>query len=201
MSLFSALFGSSAPTKPAPRMQLLKYFCETDVPPTDYTVIDLETSGLDACRSEILEIGAIRYRNHHPIARYHTFVRPEGFIPREASRVNHITWITVCKAPYLSDISERLLTFLGNDTLIGFNISFDIKFLQTRLGQSIRNPAFDVLAFVREVEPNLPHYKLNDLRRHFSVHGTPHTALGDCMATAAIFQKCLATPEGTNIAN
>lgn len=191
MGLFSALFGPPAPTNPAPRMRLLRYFCETSAPPTDYTVLDLETSGLDACTCEILEIGAIRYRDHRAVGRYHTFVRPEGFISREASRVNHIKWITVCKAPYLFDVSERLLEFLGDDVIVGFNVSFDMKFLQTRLGRSISNPAFDVLTFVRNVEPNLPHCKLDDLRKHFSVGGIPHTALGDCMATAKVFQKCL----------
>lgn len=196
MSLFSALFGPPAPTKSAPRMRLMRYFCETSLPPTDYVVLDLETSGLDACTCEILEIGAIRYKNHIAVNQYHTFVRPEGFIPRDASRVNHITWSTVCKAPYLFDVSERLLEFLGDDVIVGFNVSFDMKFLQTRLGKGIKNPAFDVLSFVKETEPNLPRYKLNDLRRHFSLGGAPHTALGDCMATAKVFQKCLALPAG-----
>ncbi|MFR7678036.1 MAG: PolC-type DNA polymerase III [Acutalibacteraceae bacterium] len=196
MGVFSALFGPPAPTSPSPEMRLLRYFCETSVPPTDYTVLDLETSGLDACTCEILEIGAIRYRNHRAIGRYHTFVRPEGFISREASRVNHITWSTVCKAPYFSDVSEQLIEFLGDDVVVGFNVSFDMRFLQTRLGKGIKNPAFDVLSFVKEAEPNLPHYKLGDLRRHFHVGGVPHTALGDCMATAKIFQKCLASPAG-----
>ena len=196
MGVFSALFGPPAPTSPSPEMRLLRYFCETSVPPTDYTVLDLETSGLDACTCEILEIGAIRYKNHRAVGQYHTFVRPEGFIPRDASRVNHITWGTVCKAPYFFEVSGRLIEFLGNDVIVGFNVSFDMRFLQTRLGKGIKNPAFDVLSFVKEAEPNLPHYKLGDLRRHFHVGGVPHTALGDCMATAEIFQKCLVTPEG-----
>lgn len=199
MGLFSALFGPPAPTKPAPGMRLLRYYCSTSVPPTDYTVLDLETSGLGACTCEILEIGAIRYRNHRAIGRYHTFVRPEGFIPREASKINHIKWSTVCKAPYFSEVSRRLLEFLGNDIIVGFNVSFDMRFLQTRLGKGIKNPAFDVLSFVKEAEPNLPHYKLDDLRRHFHVGGIPHTALGNCMATAEIFQKCLALPEGIRL--
>lgn len=89
-----------------------------------------------------------------------------------------------------------MIEFLGNDVIVGFNVSFDMRFLQTRLGKGIKNPAFDVLSFVKETEPNLPHYKLDNLRRHFHVGGIPHTALGDCMATAEIFQKCLVAPEG-----
>jgi len=196
MGFFSALFGPKAPSQPAPGMRLLRYFNSTSVPPTDYTVLDLETSGLDACTCEILEIGAIKYRNHIETNRYHTFVRPKGSIPKEASRVNHITWSMVCKAPYLSDIAANFFDFLGKDIIVGYNIAFDMKFLQTRFEKSISNSAFDVLSFVKEVKLQLPRYRLDDLRGHFALGGIPHTALGDCEATAKIFQKCLETPAG-----
>lgn len=201
MGFLSFLFGPPEPKGTAPRMPLRRFSPMTRVPPTDYTVIDLETTGLDACTCEILEIGAIRYRNHKKEEEFHTYIRPEGSIPATASCVNHITWRKVASAPSLSDISESFLDFIGNDSLVGFNIPFDIKFIQTRLGIDITNTSFDVLPFVRETFPELPSYKLDNLRQDFVLGGVPHSALGDCIATATLLQKCLDSPAGQCIAS
>lgn len=47
--------------------------------PDDYTVIDIETTGLDAYYDDIIEIGCIRYRNNAPTEQFHTFLRPCQF--------------------------------------------------------------------------------------------------------------------------
>lgn len=191
MGFFSFLFAPPAPSVPAPHMSLRRFYPVASVPPVDYTVIDLETSGLDACTSEILEIGAIQYRNHEEVSRYHTFIRPEGYIPAAASNVNNITWRKVFNAPKLEDVAPAFWEFIGADVLLGYNVGFDIKFIQTRSGTDIPNNGYDVLSFVRDVLPGLGGYKLTDVRSHFSIYGPAHSAIGDCEATAQVYQKCL----------
>lgn len=194
MGLFSFLFAGPEPKKQAPKMPLRRFFHWEDIPPNgNYTVIDTETSGLDACIHEILEIGAIKYRNNQETERFHTYVRPEGKIQKSASDVNHLTWAKVCGAPSFHEIIPAFLSFIGKDTLVGYNIEFDIKFIQTRSGRDIENPAFDVLPMVQAAVP-LDRYRLDDVRRHFNLSGTAHTAIGDCITTACIFQKCFALP-------
>lgn len=89
------------PIDDAPRKALNRFYKTYSGIPTDYTVIDLETSGLDACTAEILEIGAIRYRNNIADQSFRTYVQPVGKIPHSASQINNITWRKVCKAPSL----------------------------------------------------------------------------------------------------
>ena len=57
MDIFTLLFPGPAPSEPAPTMPLRLIYRHPKMPPDDYTVIDLETSGLDACTSEILDFG------------------------------------------------------------------------------------------------------------------------------------------------
>ena len=185
-----------APTTPAPRMSLRRFSPMTYLPPNDYTVIDLETTGLDACICEILEIGAIRFRQHQEVERFHSYIRPEGAISEESVSVHHITWAKVYQAPSLEEVSSSLFSFLGNDILVGYNIGFDIKFLQTHLGMNIKNKSFDVLPFIRSVVENLPNYKLDTVKNYFRVFVSSHSALSDCVATAQVFQKALDTPKG-----
>lgn len=187
MGLLSFLFAGNPPSGSVERMSLRRFYNEVNTPLSDYTVIDLETSGLDACTSEILEIGAIRYRNHNPVDRFHSYVRPTSAIPKAASDVNHITWRKVSSAPPLQEIVPSFFDFLGEDLLIGYNIGFDIKFIQTRTQIDIQNPAFDVLPFARKMLPGHENYRLDELRSTLSLSGHPHSALGDCETTAQVY--------------
>lgn len=190
MGLFSFLFAPPAPQGPAPWMQERSRYSKTEIPPEDYTVIDLETSGLYPTDCEILELAAIRYRDGEPVAQCRTYVKPEGRISREASKVNHITWSKVYNAPAFDDVIWNYLAFLGDDTLIGYNVGFDMRFLQTRTQVSLKNEVFDVMPFAKRVLPKQRNYKLDTLRWEFSLGGQAHTSLGDCEATARLYQIC-----------
>lgn len=43
---------------------------------TDFTVVDIETTGLDPKRDKITEIAAIRVENHIITGKFHTLVNP-----------------------------------------------------------------------------------------------------------------------------
>lgn len=179
----------------APRLPLRRSFCGDTFPSEgDYTVIDIETTGLDACVCEILEIGAIQYRNNQAVKRFHSYVRPEGRMQKRASDINHITLAKVRNAPLLSEVYSDFIAFIGSDILVGYNIGFDIKFIQTRTQTDINNPQFDVLQFVKK-SLELDSYKLPDLKEYFNISGSSHSAIDDCITTVAVFQKCLALPQ------
>ena len=203
MGFFASLLSKSAPTGPAPKMPLKKAYNSTRIPPVDFTVIDTETTGLDACSNELLEIGAIRYRNNVEVARYHTYLCPDGAIPSDASDINHITWDTVCRAPKLEKVLPTFLSFIGSDVLVGYNVGFDIKFIQTRAGILLENPVFDVLPLARRTL-QLENYKLETVSAevHFLPPHGYHNALDDCLATAAVLQtlreQCADLPLSTD---
>ena len=178
-------FATSAPQKP-----LQRYFNSTDMPPDNYTVFDTETTGLDACTCEVLEIGAIRYRDHKEVERFHSYIRPVGPLYEGAARVNGIRWADVQNAPPFSEVHKKFIAFIGEDPLVGYNIGFDVKFIQTRSGSALKNPCFDVLSLAKRFVDTADH-KLVTVKGHFGISSRSHTALGDCEATAAVYQKLL----------
>ena len=191
MGILSFLFGSPAPTSAAPRKQLRASYNTCPDIPSDYTVIDLETSGLDPCSCEILEIGAVKVRNNIETSRYHTYIRPVGIISREASAVNGLTWKKLRNQPFLEDVQQAFFEFVGSDILVGHNIGFDIKFIQTRCQVTLQNQCFDTLKWSRLAFPNLRNHKLDTLRTVFLFGGSAHSALGDCVTTHQLLQ-CIA---------
>lgn len=165
--------------------------CYDELPSSDYIVFDLETSGLDPERYEILEIGAIRFKNGSRDGEFHTYVKPQYSIPQSATSINGISWTTVCMAPHFHDVQEEFLNFIGDFPLIAHNARFDIHFIQTELGYHIPNPIIDTLGLARSVLPYMSSYKLEDLKStYLHMNISSHNALSDCEVTACLYQKC-----------
>lgn len=182
------------PTGPAPYRVPNSHFWETiDLPEGDFTVIDVETTGLDPRDNDIIEIGAIRYRGWEENARYQSYIRPLGMLNPDAQEKNHITWNDVSSAPLLSEELPNFLKFIGDDLLLGYYVGYDIKFLQTRGGMSIDNITFDVCRFAR-YSITSHNYKLDTLRDRYGLSGIPHTALGDCESTTQALFHILKEP-------
>lgn len=158
----------------------------------DYVVFDLETTGVSAGRDEIIEISAIRVRNHKPAGEYSTLVCPGRHIPAAATAVNHITDEMVENAPGLKDALEGFLEFAGQDILVGHNIhQFDLKFIYRDaariLDTEVPNDYIDTLYMARQCLPQLSRHRLADVAEYFGVgmEGA-HRALNDCRMN----QKC-----------
>lgn len=184
MNWFKRLF-STCPPIDAPEIELNK----SSLPP-NFTVLDIETTGLNPKKNEILEIGAIRYRGGFEARHFHTYVRPSRPIPEYISDINGITWDIVSGAPVFAQIKDRFFSFIGNDTLVGYNILFDIRFIQYYSQHELTNPLIDVLQIARHSLPGESCYKLDYLRRKYNLGGKAHSALGDCEATKKLFQLC-----------
>ena len=103
----------------------------------DYVYTDVETTGLDPTKDEIVEVVAIEFNMSGVIGkRVNHLCRPmSGFIPSEATAVHGISYSDVKDKPtYLRDgIREEIAKFIGPRTLVGHNINeFDIKFLKVK---------------------------------------------------------------------
>ena len=108
--------------------------------PDDYTVVDIETTGLSPAGSEIIEISAIKYRARTAVSEFSTLVRPKGRISRF---ITNLTGITQQMADGGADIERALLSFgdfLGGDVIVGYNVNFDINFLYDNLMSHFGKP-------------------------------------------------------------
>ncbi|EPA3020702.1 3'-5' exonuclease [Vibrio cholerae] len=92
-------------------------------------ILDTETTGLDS-KSQIVELTAICANSGELI--YSSLVRPQGFIPAEATRIHGITNSDVADAPTFLDIIYPLSLALRNRTGIIYNADFDSRmFIQS----------------------------------------------------------------------
>ncbi|MET4562690.1 DNA polymerase-3 subunit epsilon [Lysinibacillus parviboronicapiens] len=162
---------------------------------SDSVVLDFETTGLDAEENSIIQIAAVRYRNFEKIDEFSTYINPIVEIPPKITRITGITEDDVMNAPYLRDMLPKLIDFIGNDTIVAHNASFDMKFLLTSIYYNklpyIKFRVIDTLNLSRKYIPDTDNHKLVTLKRFLKLkHLKSHDALHDCYVTAELYKYC-----------
>lgn len=180
--------------------------------PSDYIVLDLETTGYNPSFDEIIEVACIRYSGSEKIDMFHSYVQPTPYESEDGSTYYVDEFITkftgisdamLVNAPKFKDIAKDLYDYLGDSVIVGHNINFDINFLYDNflnyLGIEFSNDYLDTMRLSRIALPDLPHHRLKDLKEYFSINGIQHRALNDCQITHAVLFKLLNYIQENNI--
>lgn len=172
----------------------------------DYTVFDLETTGANISYAKIIEIAAVKVRNGEIVETFDTLINPRMPIPIDATRVNGITNSMVSEAPHLEEIIDDFIDFIGDDILVGHNITtFDTNLLYDELlsirGAEFSNDFIDTIYLSKRAikQDEIDDYKLLTLCQFFDVNtDNAHRALYDCIMTNECYQRLyeLYTTEG-----
>jgi len=162
-----------------------------------YVVYDVETTGANIFRDEMVEMGALAYEQRQPVREpFRALIRPKrGYIPKSATRVHGIRYEDVKDAPPIEEVLPEFLDYIGNDTLVGHNIArFDNHFIDRACGEHLEGRGFyplfiDTLRLARRLLPGQRHYSLEHLSHSLNLHQGPirHRALDDLRITADLF--------------
>ena len=160
----------------------------------DYTVIDLETSGLHAATDSIVEYGAVRVRDGRPTEEFSALVHLETPLPAEIAQLTGITQAELEGGMDAAAALEAFLDFVGKDALVGYNLQFDLEFLRAACARNqkplLTNRKIDLLPLARRKVMGVSNYKLLTLAQHFGLaNKVEHRALPDCRLTQNIYAK------------
>lgn len=159
----------------------------------NYTVIDLEMTGLSAKSDKIIEIGAAKVVDGKIVDTYQTLVNPKQHIPEKVQLLTGITDEDVASGAQMDEALEKLLGFIGEDEIVGQNINFDYSFIkQWAVNRKIplEMKAYDTLKLARKCLPPEQSKKLEDLCEYFEIEReNAHRALDDAIETQQIFEK------------
>lgn len=166
---------------------------KVDIDCYDYTVIDIETTGLDSNFDEIIELGAVKYRNNQEICRFQSLIKPINKIPDFIVELTGISNEMVADAPLLSDKLPDYLSFIGDDILLGHNVNFDINFIYDAAQYSglsdFHNDYMDTMYLSRRLFKDQSTHKLFAVCQHLNIpQPEEHRALADCIRTHLCYQ-------------
>ncbi|MFA5054728.1 MAG: helicase C-terminal domain-containing protein [Dehalococcoidia bacterium] len=156
-----------------------------------FVSLDLETTGLDPVNDEIIEIGAVKFDRNGVIDTYQSMAKPSRPVPYRIQILTGITDRDLVKAPKLPVALNELVDFLGNATIIGQNIGFDLAFLAEQ-DVAPRGEVYDVFEMATIVMPALTDYRLATLAAELGVSSVQyHRALHDATAAKDVFLALL----------
>lgn len=163
--------------------------------PTEYTVIDVETTGLYPGQDRIIEISAIRVRENQVVEKFSNLVKSvhDNYVPDYVTELTGITEAMIENDgdPELHVLNE-FMQFVGQDILLGFNVNFDVNFLYDEIyslfEKKFENDFVDVLRIARRFYPNERHNRLTDcMKRIHMEYVQKHRGLQDCLDTLDVY--------------
>lgn len=161
--------------------------------PAQFIIFDLETTGLNAEKDEVIEFGAIRVNrdsNYHEA--FQTLVRPRKAIPTKITELTGITQaMAESEGKQLTDALQKFVAFIGDLPLVAFNAEFDMAFLNNAAkqhGMEINNPVTCALKMARRAWPERKSYRLADLAKDGNLNTKDsHRAIGDCQRALIVY--------------
>ena len=94
----------------------------------EFSVLDVETTGLSARNNRVIEIGIFKVKNLKIVDRYQTLINPGCRIPAFITQFTGIDNNDVYDEPFFSDVMSKIEEFIGNSVLSGHNLNFDLLF-------------------------------------------------------------------------
>ena len=162
---------------------------------TVYASIDLELTGFDPTKDEILEIGFVFFRlaDSGPviIEEWSQVCRPAQEVHAKILGLTGISREELADAPKLSEIRDFVQEKLASATLVGHGVALDIRFLEA-FGIKLSGRHIDTLDLVQFILPTHHSYNLENLMHTFEVpHREAHRALADCRATIIVLERLM----------
>ncbi len=160
-----------------------------------YVVFDLETTGLEANKEEIIEIGACKIVDGRIDEVFSTFVKPTKRIPKEITELTGIDDEMVKDSPTINYVLPDFFKFCHGSSLVAHNIAFDISFVHAiakKLSYNFNHKNIDTIEMAKKLLPGLKNYKLGTVVEKLGVSlENAHRAVHDATATAKVFIKLM----------
>lgn len=163
--------------------------------------LDLETTGFSPTFNEIIEIGAIKFRNGVCVEQFNRRIKPEKYVPLDIQELTGITNEMLKDCEDIKSVLPEFIDFCEDADVYGYNLSFDYNFLCAKakaLGMDFtmnaRRLGVDVLKVVKEQHKGFENYKLGTVSRIFKLPfdaTQAHTAYYDAYITKLVYNRCV----------
>ncbi len=154
---------------------------------SSFVCIDIETTGLDSSKDVIIEIGAVQFNGHRVEDEFSTLLNPGRHIPEFITQLTGISDEMVRQAPRLPDVIEELEAFVGDATVVGHNVRFDLGFLQKHRILQFNN-VVDTYELASVLLPTASRYNLGALGQLLGIPlPATHRALDDARVTHRVY--------------
>jgi len=162
-----------------------------------FVVLDLETTGIDPKRDDIIEVAAVRYECGKEVKRYESLIKIDYKLPELITVITSITdKMLQEEGKPKEEVFKELENILSGAYLLGHNIAFDAGFLKAKKVYMDTLGNLDTIPLAQILFPAAASYSLESLTDDFEIeHKNRHRAMGDVEATLELFKHLWKTAE------
>ncbi len=173
----------------------------------EYVCFDCETTGLNPKKDDIVSIGAVIIKGNTIVSskKFVKFVKPKTKLQAEAIKIHYIRECDLEDAEDINDVVEEFLNFIGNRTLVGYYLEFDVaminKYIKPKLGITLPNKMYEVSAIYHDFKmERIPQghidLRFNTIMDELDIPSLgKHDAYNDAIMTSMIFIKLKNSPK------
>ncbi|MDH5597247.1 MAG: exonuclease domain-containing protein, partial [Candidatus Peregrinibacteria bacterium] len=150
-----------------------------------FVVLDLETSGIDPKRDDIIEVAMIRYENGKEVARYDDLIKIDYKLPEIITIITGITDQDLEeKGKDRDTVFAEVEKMVKGAYIVAHNINFDVGFLRAKGLELNILGELDTIPLAQILMPEAASYSLESLSDDLGIsHKNSHRAMGDVEAT------------------
>lgn len=170
----------------------------------EYVAFDTETSGAYPMGSEVVEFGAVKWKDGKEIGSYQTLLKPSVPMSDFIISIHGITNEMVENAPQMAEKILEIRQFIGNAIPMAHHAPFDLGFMALDFEKyQILFPTEPVICtslLARKIIHESQNHKLQTLIKVLNLDGgTAHRALDDARACLYVGLECMKRlgPEAT----
>lgn len=162
-----------------------------------FVAIDLETTGLDFEKDEIIEVALVRFENGVETESVDYLVKPVSAVLRPfIESLTGISNADIENAEPFAAVAGKIFSFIGDLPIVAHNAMFDSKFLKqtfAKVGISFDDhPVWDSLTVSRIAYQNVSNHRLDTLVQELGIERSrAHRALPDAVACGHLFVMAL----------
>lgn len=151
--------------------------------------LDLEATGMDPLRDEIIEIGAVKFRDGEVVGRFESLVRPAGPISLAVRSLTGLNNDELRRAPVFAQVAPKLRDFVKQAPIVGQSVGMDLDMLAAA-GLRFNNTRYDTFELATVLLPELRAYNLATIAATLGVEApSKHRAVADAETTMAVFNR------------
>ena len=160
-------------------------------------IFDVESTGLDVTKDEVVQIAAIELRDGKQVQTFERFIKPKTSVGDSALVHGFSDEFLEQYGQSSDEVFKEFLQFIDGALLVGHNVQYDLKIVRShmnRVGLVFDRTInyCDTLDIVRRLYPNLKNHKLDTVSEFIgALHEPTHNAMDDILATKDVLLKSM----------
>lgn len=130
---------------------------------SEYVTVDIETTGLNVEKDNIIELAVCKVRNKRIIDSFTSFINPQKPLHEAITKITGITDNMLKDADTINIVLNKFVDFIGDLPIVVHHADYVMKFIKANTNIKIENEVIDTLPLSKKKLPTLKNYTVKTI--------------------------------------